>query len=140
MRYIPKSLRDQVFKRANDLCEYCQTSQAIVIEMVIDHIIPVAAGGTATLENLCLACASCNTYKRDFLTGIDPLSDNEILLFNPRTQQWQEHFFWSEDGIFVGGKTSVGRATVERLRMNREVIVRARRKWMESGWHPPKTD
>lgn len=31
----------------------------------IDHVIPVAQGGTATIENLVFCCASCNSKKRE---------------------------------------------------------------------------
>ena len=33
------------------------------------------------------------------------------VLFNPRTQQWHEHFSWSDDGIRVEGTTPVVRTT-----------------------------
>lgn len=29
------------------------------------------------------------------------------------------------------------RATIARLRMNRDAVVNARRRWVEAGWHPP---
>jgi hypothetical protein len=43
MAYLPRVLRQLVTERARGLCEYCQTAQAIVIEMEIDHIVPAAA-------------------------------------------------------------------------------------------------
>jgi hypothetical protein len=140
MPRISKILREQITRRANGLCEYCQTSQDIVIEMEIDHIVPVSAGGTDTAENLCLTCVSCNHFKRDFLAGNDPLTEEEARLFNPRTQSWHEHFEWQQGGISIAGLTPTGRATVERLRMNREVIIKARRRWIKARWHPPETD
>jgi 5-methylcytosine-specific restriction endonuclease McrA len=33
------------------------------IPMVVDHIVPLAAGGSSTSENLCLACYRCNEFK-----------------------------------------------------------------------------
>jgi hypothetical protein len=60
-----------------------------------------------------------------------------VLLFNPRTQHWYEHFRWSEDGAYIIGLTAIGRATVETLKMNSAYIVPARRHWVEAGWHPP---
>lgn len=31
--------------------------------MVVEHIVPLAAGGTSTLDNLCLSCYRCNEFK-----------------------------------------------------------------------------
>jgi hypothetical protein len=38
----------------------------------------------------------------------------------------------------IVGLTSVGRATVEALKMNNPYIVPARRLWIIAGWHPPR--
>ncbi len=138
MVHIPAGLRQQVIERAGGRCEYCQTPRAIVIEMAVDHIVPVAAGGETTIDNLCLACISCNARKLDFQEAVDPESGETALLFNPRTQRWEAHFRWEEDGVRLVGLTPVGRAAVERLRMNRPLLVEARRLWVEAGWHPPE--
>lgn len=61
-----------------------------------------------------------------------------VLLFNPRTQKWSEHFTWSLDAIKVEGMTAIGRATVIALRMNNPVVVAARYRWAINGWHPPE--
>jgi 5-methylcytosine-specific restriction endonuclease McrA len=99
MAYISNALRQLVAARAQGLCEYCQTAQTIVIEMELDHIVPEAAGGATEADNLCLACISCNTFKSAYhtfksayQTGIDPQTNEEVRLFNPRRQQWDEHF------------------------------------------------
>lgn len=72
--------------------------------------------------------------------GIDPLTGETVLLFNPRKQSWQDHFAWEERGERIIGLTAVGRATVVALRMNNEVIVPARRRWVAAGWHPPEKE
>jgi hypothetical protein len=139
MAYISSALRQLVTERAGGLCEYCHTSQAIVIEMEIDHLVPEVAGGGTDAENLCLACISCNTSKRDYQTGIDSQTDAEVPpLFHPRQQQWHEHFQWDEEGLHIIGTTAMGRATVARLQMNRSIVVQARRRWVQACWHPPK--
>jgi hypothetical protein len=69
MAYISRALRQLVTERAGGLCEYCHTAQVIVIEMEIDHIVPEVVGGVTEAGNLCLACISCNTLKRDYQTG-----------------------------------------------------------------------
>jgi hypothetical protein len=138
MAYLPRVLRQLVTERARGLCEYCQTAQAIVIEMEIDHIVPAAMGGASDAENLCLACISCNTFKRDFHLGTDPETHEDVPLFNPRKQQWTMHFRWDNDGARILGLTATGRATVTRLQMNRSIVVEARQRWVQAGWHPPK--
>jgi hypothetical protein len=138
--YISEALRQQVFQRARGLCEYCQTAQLIVVSMEIDHIVPSIAGGQTQLDNLCLTCRGCNSFKLDFQTGIDPESQDEVSLFNPRTQTWSDHFRWNADGTLIVGLSPSGRATVSRLRMNREAVVAARHLWVEAGWHPPQVN
>ena len=139
MAYISNALRRLVAARAKGLCEYCQTAQTIVLEMELDHIVPEATGGATEADNLCLACISCNTFKSAYQTGIDPQTDEEVLLFNQRQQQWDEHCRWSEEGSQIIGTTATGRATVARLQMNRTLAVQARQRWVQAGWHPPKT-
>lgn len=138
MPSMPDDLRVLVTERARSRCEYCQTQQDIVVDMTIDHIRPRIAGGTDEAENLCLCCAGCNSRKQDHVTGIDPETITETPLFNPRTQNWQEHFRWSLDGVEVIGLTPVGRATVARLKLNRPQLLIARRRWVSVGWHPPE--
>lgn len=140
MAYIPERMRLQVIERARERCEYCQTQQVIVISMEIDHIIPTSAGGVTELNNLCYACISCNGSKLDSQVGLDPNTDEEVLLFNPRLQLWKEHFRWSQDGLRLIGLTPVARATISRLRMNRDAIIKSRQRWVEVGWHPPNTE
>lgn len=138
MAYISEALRAQIVERAKGRCEYCQTQQAIVIAMEIDHIVPEVAGGITESDNLCLACIHCNSRKRDFKNGLDPESGEFAPRFNPRTQNWSEHFLWDAGGTLIVGRTPTGRATIERLKMNRDLVVRARERWVRAGWHPPK--
>jgi hypothetical protein len=60
-----------------------------------------------------------------------------VPLFNPRFDVWDDHFEWGDSGIWVIGKTAVGRATERMLRLNRRPLVRSRRSWIAVGWHPP---
>jgi hypothetical protein len=87
---------------------------------------------------LCLACASCNGYKRASTHAVDPESGEEVALFNPRQQRWQEHFAWSEDGTTIIGLTASGRATVLALKFNHPIVVAARSIWASVGLHPPE--
>lgn len=138
MSPVSERLRESIAERAKYRCEYCQTQQLVVLTMQVDHIIPKSAGGKDHPDNLCLCCIRCNAYKRDFETGIDPISKEEHSLFNPRTQVWSEHFQWSEDWFYILGITPIGRATIERLKMNSVEMIQARQLWVGVGWHPPK--
>ncbi len=105
--------------------------------MVVDHIYPEAFGGVSDEKNLWLACRRCNEFKGIQVEGVDPDTNFEVPLFNPRLQKWAEHFRWAEDGLFIIGLTAVGRATVETLKMNNAFIIRSRKRWVSVGWHPP---
>ncbi len=56
--------RFRIWRRDGFCCTYCGASALtddIVLE--VDHIVPVAEGGTDTLENLTTACRPCNWSK-----------------------------------------------------------------------------
>ena len=61
-----------------------------------------------------------------------------MTIFNPRTQIWNEHFQWREDGLHIDGLISCGRATVEALKLNNSIALTVRANWIKAGWHPPK--
>lgn len=54
-----RELRKQVFARDGDTCAYCGARGA----NNIDHIIPVARGGSYDMDNLVVACKACNSKK-----------------------------------------------------------------------------
>src|SRR5205809_8148753 len=96
--YIPAEIRRRVAEEARYRCGYCLTSQIIVgMPMHFEHLIPLAAGGQTIAENLWLACPLCNGYKGVQTQAVNPETGEPVPLFNPRTQNWQEHFAWSED-------------------------------------------
>jgi hypothetical protein len=61
---ISKSIRFEVFKRDSFKCQYCGAEAPNVL-LHIDHIKPVAKGGTNDITNLITACVACNSGKRD---------------------------------------------------------------------------
>ena len=106
--------------------------------MELDHLIPEALGGVTAEDNLWLACSLCNDSKGYRIAAEDPTTGEAVRLFNPRHQDWHEHFRWSEGGCVITGLTPAGRATVVALHLNRPTLVLARRAWVAVGWHPPK--
>lgn len=95
------------------------------------------AEGDDNPDNLCLACDPCNAAKSNFQAGIDPQTDTETPLFNPRTHDWVEHFSWSGDFTEIIGLTPMGRATIERLNLNPEKRQIMRQLWIKLDLHPP---
>lgn len=137
--YISEELYQLVAEHSRYRCGYCLTQEAIVGERFpIEHIMPEALGGTTTPDNLCLACWSCNLIKQKRIASQDPKTGLLTRFFQPNQQKWNDHFLWEEEGLFISGKTAVGRTTVQALKLNRPRLVNARRLWIKAGWHPPK--
>ena len=70
---LSKKIRFEVFKRDSFKCQYCGRSAPEVV-LHVDHIKPVAEGGTNDLLNLITACADCNLGK-----GKRKLSDSSVI-------------------------------------------------------------
>ena len=130
-------LRNEVENRARGLCEYCQSPQSYSpTAFSIDHVIPRAAGGGEGVENLALSCQECNNRKYTSTHAVDPLTGENSLLFNPRRDTWTSHFAWSADLMEIIGLTSVGRAPVEKIRLNRRSVRNLRDAFRKIGAHP----
>lgn len=59
---VSKRLRYEIFRRDNHTCRYCGAS-APHVPLRVDHVTPVALGGTDTPENLVTSCEPCNSGK-----------------------------------------------------------------------------
>lgn len=126
-----------VAKRAGYRCEYCHAPQVVFnSHFEVEHVRPQAAGGTDDESNLALACRSCNIFKSAHLSGFDEVTWAEVRLLHPRLDTWDEHFEVNAKTGVIGGRTDVGRATVMRLRMNRDAQLKARFQWMRLGLFP----
>jgi len=136
--YISKTLINKIRTKAKERCGYCQAPpHLLAVKLEIEHIIPLAHGGNSTEKKLWLSCPSCNLYKGSKIKAIDPQSNKQVSLYNPRNQKRSDHFKWSKDGTEIVGVTPIGRATVIALRMNNELSVAARRFWVLLGEFPP---
>jgi len=135
---VPPALRLLVRARDRGRCAYCHSTENNSGQaMHMDHIVPESAGGLSVAENLCQVCFSCNSHKAAKQYSFDPQTLTEVAIFHPLRQRWSEHFSWDASGTLILGKTACGRATVEALQMNNETVVKARRRWVIGGWHPP---
>lgn len=123
-----RSLRLLVESRADGRCEYCRRYQEIVGETFfeIDHILPRSQGGPTSPQNLAFACRRCNLLKSNTTEATDPRTGRLVPLYNPRQENWHDHFRHSRDELRIYGRTAVGRATVQQLRLNDEAEQRAR--------------
>jgi len=79
---LTKKVRFEVFKRDSFKCQYCGKSAPDVV-LHVDHIKPVAEGGTNHMTNLITACFDCNMGKKHRL-----LDDNSVL--EKQKQQLEE--------------------------------------------------
>jgi 5-methylcytosine-specific restriction endonuclease McrA len=123
---------------ARQCCEYCQTQQRLIgMPLVIDHIRPRALGGSSDRANLAASCHRCNMLKGAKITAVDPTTGTDTRLFNPRRDNWHEHFAWTEQATHIQGLTAIGRATVPALQLNNAYAVASRAIWVSEGWHPP---
>jgi hypothetical protein len=77
---------------------------------------------------------SCNRHKGSDLTSIDPITQVITRLFNPRTDQWTDHFELINSRII--GTTAIGRTTVFLLQFNSPVAIAGRLPLINQGIYP----
>ena len=128
---------DRAAGRAQHRCEYCRAPESIFnFAFEVEHLLPVSQGGSNALNNLALACSACNRYKSDFVTGLDPETQQEISLYHPRRNVWAEHFAVDVNSAEIVGLTPTGRATIARLQMNLPRQIQARQRWIRLAIFP----
>jgi 5-methylcytosine-specific restriction endonuclease McrA len=59
---LPPSVRDYVFQRDQYRCQGCGRGRTETV-LQVDHIIPLAKGGSNDLSNLQTLCQTCNGRK-----------------------------------------------------------------------------
>ncbi|MBX7216754.1 MAG: HNH endonuclease [Candidatus Kapabacteria bacterium] len=130
--------KELIAGRARYCCEYCHSQERYSPDpFSIEHIIPKSKGGTDNVNNLAFACQGCNNRKYNHTKWVDPVSGNVVPLFHPRTDRWQEHFHWSNDFTEIIGLSDTGRATIDKLQLNRSALMNLRSLLVGVGEHPP---
>ncbi len=88
-----KKVKFELAKLADFRCEYCKSPERFAPQTFsLDHILPVSKGGSDEFDNLAFACQGCNGSKLNRTHGYDPVTNYIVPLFNPRLQNWDEHF------------------------------------------------
>lgn len=125
---IDNLIKDQLLLRARYECEYCHRV-LLGDSWQVEHILPRHSMGTDDFQNLAVACPSCNLNKREATAGRDYVTGKSGRLFNPRVDNWSEHF-----GVVAGqlvGRTFIGRATATKLFRRTEQRLPS-----DLGWWP----
>lgn len=69
--------------------------------------------------------------------GYDQVTQTKVPLYNPRKDQWNNHFAWDESYTVVVGLTAIGRATINELQLNRSGLINLRQVLYAMDEHPP---
>ncbi len=126
-----------VAARAEHRCEYCRAPEVLFnFRFEVEHIVPKSKYGSDEDSNLALACHGCNLFKSDAETGIDLETNEEVVLFHPRRDQWDDHFAFDPESRTIEGISPTGRSTVAKLQMNNELQLASRRWWIVLGLFP----
>ena len=126
-RYLSNKLKELVPKRANFRCEYCRLSAEFsYFPFHIEHIISLKHGGKTISLNLAYACPLCNIKKGSDIATFLNNPDVLIRFFNPRIDNWNDHFNIEETGL-IAAKTPIGEATIKIFNFNHpdSIIERA---------------
>lgn len=134
--YVSSALRQLVTLRANNRCEYCLFPQsATLFAFEMEHIIAEKHDGPTSAENLALACPYCNRAKGTDLGSIDPVTGKLTPFFNPRTQNWAEHFRIDSEAEIIP-LTAEGRVTNKILQFNNPERLLERRQLISARQYP----
>jgi hypothetical protein len=130
---LSKKTRFEVFKRDQFQCSYCGAHPSETVMLEVDHVIPVAEGGTNDIENLVTACWDCNRGKGAVpLTSIPQSLELKAELVAEREAQIRAYYqilefrkerqdeeMWSVADIFMErfGEESIRRDYVVSIRM-----------------------
>lgn len=84
-RHILKKHIKTLREIQSNQCAYCDQ---FLVDFHIDHILPLAGGGTNNLDNLVLACPPCNLLASSFIFN-DFLAKKEFVIMRRKQRQAQ---------------------------------------------------
>jgi hypothetical protein len=137
MSNISAETRRIVAVRAHHVCEYCLIAEAdAFFRFQIEHIISRKHGGLSELENFALSCVFCNRFKGSDIASLNPVTNELVRFYDPRTMRWREHFRLKE--VFIEPLTEIGEATVRIFQMNHGDQILERLVLYSRGRYPSK--
>jgi hypothetical protein len=116
--YVPAALRRLARDRAGAVVNTaaftkkrlsCHTSRITLLRQNI--------AGETEKTNLAWTCFVCNRAKGSDLSSIDVETGQLVRLFNPRTDNWDNHFVLEQDGR-ISAQADIGRVTEFLLKLN----------------------
>lgn len=117
---VSKRLRYEVLRRDNHTCRYCGRS-APHVPITVDHVVPVALGGTDTADNLVAACRDCNAGKAATNPDAPLIAD-----VTEKALRWQ---------LAIDLATSLARRDQERIdTLTGHVLDEWNHRWELAGW------
>lgn len=132
---VSSELRLLVAARADHLCEYCLIAEEdTFFGCEVDYIISVKHGGATKADNLAYACAPCNRYKGSDIASLSQQTGALVRLFNPRIDQWSEHFQLAD--FQIEALTEIGEVTARILRFNESERILERQALNIIGRYP----
>ena len=132
---ISREIRQLVAERADYLCEYCLIAEAdTFLGCHVDHIISIKHGGATAVDNLAYACVICNRQKGSDLGSIYWETGQLVRFFNPRTDQWSDHFQLT--GARIAPQTHIGEVTARILTFNSESQIIERQALIDENRYP----
>ncbi|MCL1493485.1 MAG: HNH endonuclease [Pseudanabaena sp. Salubria-1] len=122
--YISAKIRKLVRDRAQNCCEYCLIPESLtLVPHQVDHVITEKHGGKTTEENLALSCSLCNQAKSSDIASMETETGDVIRLYHPRKDQWRENFQIEESNGVIYPLTTIGRVTIQLLKINRSACL-----------------
>ena len=103
---LSKKMRFEVFKRDKFTCQYCgRTAPDVILE--VDHIKPVAEGGTNDLINLVTSCKDCNRGKgkRELSdTSAVKVQQEQLKELAKKSEQLEMMVKWKDELLALGDR------------------------------------
>ncbi|MFD9276847.1 HNH endonuclease [Streptomyces mirabilis] len=131
---VSKRLRYEILRRDRYTCRYCGAS-APDAPMRVDHVTPVALGGTDHPSNLVAACEPCNSGKSSSIEGfVDDVQSDTVppsteVLANEAERLWVDAYasIYSSQAITLAQLEEVrgGAHDMYRIGMSADLIRRS---------------
>ncbi|WP_116654403.1 HNH endonuclease [Pelagibacterium sediminicola] len=124
---VGKKLRFDVFKRDQFQCVYCGATPSESVLLEVDHVHPVAAGGTNDIDNLVTACFACNRGKgAEPLTTVPQSLEEKAALVQEREAQIRAYYEVLEQRRARKDEELWAVADIFMERFNEDSILRSR--------------